>query len=63
MKTAQEIKTICESGIEFKINKKGKKMAYYYSYAAMRNMRVPLALAEELIATEQTVETELFWAN
>lgn len=39
--------------IKIIMNKRGQKMAYYYSRRAMRWIRLPLAEAELLISTQQ----------
>jgi hypothetical protein len=58
--TQNEIKAICESGIEFKTNAKGKKAAYYFSYKASRKIRINLEIAEMLVATKKAEEVTLF---
>lgn len=57
--TQTQINAICESGIEFKTNAKGKKSAYYFSYKASRKIRINLEIAEMLVASKQAEEVTL----
>jgi len=55
----KELQAIKNSGIEFKIDKNGKKLAYYYNYKSMRKIKIKLGIGENLIATGQVKETKL----